>query len=333
MNCRLCGQPTAGPSKLCVDCDAALRRARKGSTVSGTSPRRRADSGAGAGRTVDLPPRPVRQSARFAPRRLIVWAACGLIVTAGVYFGKKGLEPRLPVASALSTNGVAQQAASPLVVAPPSATLSPPSARPEGPGRTVEDAAPISPPRAVAPTASRQGSGKKASVATAARTGPAPSPVAGPSRDTVAGGTPRKDPDSAPQPEVPPPITLASAPSRQPIGSPERWKGLANAVAKCGEKAGLRGNDLRAEGADRILRRSVGTGSRVLPPAAGPTLAARADRGGREPGPIRIEAASAVYPCRGSRASRSPSPSRLNDTPGGRSTARARTAIHGALSM
>ena len=237
MNCRLCGQPTAGPSKLCVDCDAALRRARKGSTVSGTSPRRRADSDAGASRTIDLPPRPVRPSARFAPRRLVVWAACGLIVTAGVYFGEKGLEPRLPGASALDTDGAAQQAASRLVVAPPSATLPPPSVRPEGPERTVEDAAPISPPRAAAPTASPQGPGKKASMATAARTSPAPSPVAGPSRDTVAGGTPRKDPDPA--------LPAGSAAADNAC---ERAQPAADRVARALEGVGQCGGQVRGKG-------------------------------------------------------------------------------------
>ena len=241
MNCRLCGQPRAGSSKLCVDCDAALRRARKRSTDSGNSPLRRTGSDAAVSRATDLPPRPVRPAARFASTRLVVWAACGLVVTAGVYFGAHGLAPRLPGASALATGGAARQAAVGPAVAPPSATMPPPIVRPEVPEKRVEIVVPTSPPRSAVPTASPQGPGTKAAAVAAVRTSPAPNPVAGASPDTAAGGTAHRSPDPASRPEEPPPITLASAPSRQPVSSPDRWKGLANAVAKCGEKGGFAG--------------------------------------------------------------------------------------------
>jgi hypothetical protein len=241
MNCRLCGQPGAGSSKLCVDCDAALRRARKGSTVSGNSPLRRAGGDEAVSRTIDLPPRPVRAAACFASRRLVVWAACGLVVTAGVYFGEHGLAPRMPAASALETEGVARQAGVGPAVASSSATLPQPTIRPEAPEKRVEVVVPTPPPRSALPMAGPQGPGPKPATAAAVRTSPAPNPVAGAAPDTAAGGTAHRSPDPASRPDEPPPITLASAPSRQPVSSADRWKGLANAVAKCGEKGGFAG--------------------------------------------------------------------------------------------
>src|SRR5512141_584799 len=100
MNCRLCGQPTAGPGKLCRDCDAALRRARKGSAVAGEVPPAPAEDAKATGAASVLPPPATLSAPRFAGRRVALWTACGVIVTVGVYLGARAPDPVPAVASA-----------------------------------------------------------------------------------------------------------------------------------------------------------------------------------------------------------------------------------------
>jgi len=235
MNCRLCGQPKKGPGKLCVDCEASLRRARKGAIAAASPP---APPAAGDVATIEqqvLPPRPVPPASRVASRRVVAWVACGVGVAASVYLGWNLLDSRpTGVADDAPTRPVAARPDVETVSVPPSAA----SVQLDTPWSTAGPTPPYSAPQVSGSPANAHGSGKKPDTRAATlNTGPAAAPSPRKAADAVAPVIP----DPLPPPPEQPPVMLAHAGALQPIESSERWKALAAAVAKCAEEGFLGG--------------------------------------------------------------------------------------------
>lgn len=233
MKCRLCGQPTVGHGKMCVDCVAALRRARNDSTAPDDDARRPHDADDTATPTVVVPGSPVTSASRFASRRLVLWTTGCLLVTASVYFGEKLLDWRpAGVAAAVANSPARVVAASPLVGEPTSASPAFASIQPEAPNTTAGPATPVAAPTVSAPPAISRARGKSIDPRTA-KTVPAPAPAALALSDKAVKTVPRgtNDPTQAAQDQ--PLAKMAQAASAPMAESADRDKTLANALEKC----------------------------------------------------------------------------------------------------
>ena len=98
MKCRLCGQPSAGPDKLCSDCNRALRRAREGSAALRnlpTSPASRAGATA-----MPFAPAPITLTSALTSvpppgwRRNVAWCAIGLVAIGVAYLVQREADRR-----------------------------------------------------------------------------------------------------------------------------------------------------------------------------------------------------------------------------------------------
>ena len=89
MNCRICGQPKAGPEKLCGDCAGALRRARQGSAAVRKLPAFGSTRVAAAVATVVRRPTTLRPAALRDWRRQVAWAAVALAAIGIVNLGQR----------------------------------------------------------------------------------------------------------------------------------------------------------------------------------------------------------------------------------------------------
>ncbi len=243
MKCRLCGQPTVGPGKMCVDCVGALRRARNDSTAPDAAARGPQDANETPTSTTVVPGSSVTSAPRFASRRLVLWATGCLLVIAGVYFGEKLLDWQPAGVTAAVENSPPSVAASPLVGAPTSATPASGSNQPDAPQTTAGPATTatprVTPMVSVRPVISRPPEGKIDPKT--AKIQPAPSTPAMALSGKAVRTVPRSNDDPAPTEQDQSPVNIAQAASAPKAASADRDKVLANALTKCAEAGFLSG--------------------------------------------------------------------------------------------
>ena len=161
MKCRLCGQPSVGPDKLCGDCARALRRAREGSAALRKLPA--SPAGQAEATATPFSRAPITLTSVPPPgwRRRVAWGAIGLIAIGVVYLGQREPDRRRAPEAVVVDDG------SPM----PSAT------RPDVdslPGSTPLELLPTTaPPRAPQATVAREAAQAPASPATTQTSAPA----------------------------------------------------------------------------------------------------------------------------------------------------------------
>jgi len=235
MKCRLCGQPTAGPDKLCGDCARALRRAREGSAAVRNvpmSPASRADAA-----VATVAPRPLMLTSAPAPgwRRRVAWAAVGLVAIGIVYLAQREPDRRhasdavvvvdrslAPLAERSDVDSV--PGSTPLETLPSTARVKTAGV----PAPSAARATPRVPARANAGTTG-------AKVPTNLEPGSGSSPYT-----PAIEAAPRK-PDGGTQSETEASQQLARASFPQSAATADGAQALAGALEKCGEEKFLAG--------------------------------------------------------------------------------------------
>ena len=246
MKCRLCGQPTVGQGKMCVDCVGALRRARKDSTVPGDTAPRSSDANDTATTTIAVPGRPVMSTSRFASRRFVSWATGCLLVTASVYFGERLLDPGPAEVAAAIVKSPPGVAAPPPVsdamsASPGSASIQPEASRTTvGPATPVQPVTPVAAPKGSTPPAISLAAGKKSDPSTT-KAVPSPDPTALALSDPAAKAVSSRSTDAARSAPDPTPARVAQAATAPMAETAGRDRVLASALARCSEAGFLSG--------------------------------------------------------------------------------------------
>ncbi len=229
MSCTICGRVTMPGGKLCVQCKAALKRARQ-QTVSQVEPLRRRTKAGAKRRSArkdepsaqPLPPVLPPPVQATLPRRLrlpVTLVVMGVLIYAAGYFGDQ-------LSSASAVQNLVRAASAPAPsgsVANMPAPLAPPE-----PFHVVDNALPLPPSSAVAPA---NPSGSK----------PAGKIVPKPKYDSkviasvpsLADFGPVTEPPAAAEPAPPP------APRPPEAPPPDRWQLMSNSIARCGESDGF----------------------------------------------------------------------------------------------
>jgi hypothetical protein len=251
MNCRICGQPKAGPEKLCGACAGALKRASEAPAAVRKVPpfgakRVKAVVATVAGRPATLTPASLR-----GRRRQVAWTAVALATIGVVFLGQRAAErPQGLDAAVLAGRSPMPWSDGPKIpAAPVPARL---EALPSTAGMTIAKApAPPAGLRTTDRLNDTQGS-----------VPPAPTPAAeaaARTRPALAGTNPEPSSRAAPSPKAPPNDAavgkskagalpeagaspqLTPAGGAQPDQAADDAKVLASALDKCGKENFLAG--------------------------------------------------------------------------------------------
>ncbi len=227
MSCTICGRVTLPGAKLCVQCKAALKRARQ-QTVSQVEPLRRRSKGTSKRRSIAQgapgPPIPIVAPPAVestAPRRLRLPATLvvmGALICAGGYFGDQlsnasAVQNLVRTVPAPSPPGLASALPAAASAEPPRSVEGAPAERPLA--DVIPPAIPVPKPTDKAARKSRNDASQVATVSSLADFGPVTEP---------APGVVTAPPPVAPVPEAPP---------------PDRWQSMSEAIAACGRSDGF----------------------------------------------------------------------------------------------
>jgi hypothetical protein len=251
MKCRLCGQPTAGPDKLCGDCNRALRRAREGSAALRTSPVAAPKSEDATSNVVAAAPLASISTAQPNWRRIVAWGAAGMVAIGIVYLVQRVPDqkrPREPVAvDSVPVETAGRRNDEP---APESSPMNAKQATPRV--MTAEVVAPAAPPQTKAPLKAAQGPAAPATTQVSAR--PKPTSKAAPipanpetnsggatSPYTLASDAAPRNSNAGPRSDAGAAQQLARANVPQPAATKDGAQVLASALERCHEEKFLAG--------------------------------------------------------------------------------------------